>query len=276
LDQYTETFVQNLSDDDAAHWAKRLGPCAEHGSGRNCLREVSQLAREKVIPPYRTWAQRQCNRYKRDGQATGAQSLTAYVSKHPAAFFAKAGAQLCTAENVEMWCEDRQIHLVVFDPVGRCMAGMALLYAQDIPELDRQRHSLVIRAINPTDEMLSGHAPASIVESFRDVAIQIAQANDLACVAFPPPSGMHLMSNRASIEAYVKERYIGRAVRQYRIGHSSDGVSLRDRPELVPAQFYAYETGKQLIDQLNVIWKSDVSNDDEVCGRLQLSHYGEV
>lgn len=261
LDQHTEAFVQSLTDDDAAHWAERLGPCAEHGSGRTRLRAVLQLAREKVIPPYRTWARRQRNRYKRDGQAIGAQTLTACVSKHPAAFFAKAGAQLCTAENVEMWREDRQFHLVVFDLVGRRMAGMALLYVQDIPELDRRRHSLVIRAINPTDEMLSGHAPASIVESYIDVAIQIAQDNDLACVAFPPPSGMHLMSNRADIEAYVKERYVERSVRQGRSGQSSDGVSLRDRPDLVPARFYAYETGKQLLHELYVIWRPDPSSE---------------
>lgn len=257
LDQHTEAFVQGLSEKDAAHWAERLGPCPKNGSGRGRLREVLRLARDKVIPPYLAWARRQRSRYKQNGRGMAEQALQACVSKHPAAFFAKAGAQLCTADNVEMWREDRQLHLVVFDPVGRRMAGMALLYVQDIPELDRQRSSLVIRAINPTDEMLNGHAAASIVEAYLDMAIQIAQDNGLACVAFPPPSGMHLMSNRAGVEAYVKERYVERSVRRGRIGQGADGTSLRDHPDLVPARFSAYETGREVLDELHVIWRLD-------------------
>lgn len=263
LDQHTEAFVQGLSEEDAEHWAQRLGPCSGSESGRGRLTEVLQLARDKVIPPYLAWARRQRSRYKQDGRGMADQALQACVSKHPAAFFAKAGAQLCTANNVEMWREERHLHLVVFDPVGRRMAGMALLYVQHIPELDRRHRSLVIRAINPTDEMLSGHAVASIVEAYFDVAIQIAQDNGLACVAFPPPSGMHLMSNRAGVETYVKERYVQRSARHSRAGHEADHVSLRDRPELVPARFYAYETGREPVEELHVVWRSDAPDGSE-------------
>ena len=255
LDQHTDAFVKGLSEEEASHWAERLGPCTAQGSGHERLREVLQLVREKVVPPYLTWARQQRNRYKNDGQGTSGQALTASVSKHPAAFFAKSGTQLCTAENVEMWCEERQFHLVVFDHVGRRMAGMALLYVQNIPELDQQHHSLVIRAINPTDEMLSRSTVASIVEGYIDVAIQIAQDNGLACVAFPPPSGMHLMSNRAGIEAYVKERYVERSVLRSHLGQDSDGITLREKPNSVAARFYAYENGQQLVEKIHVVWR---------------------
>jgi len=250
-------FVEQITQADADHWAIRLGPCKKTGTAREKLSDMLQLARTKVLPHYSAWARRQYKRYSADGSdQLCTQQLRSVVTKHPAAFFARAGVQLCTAGNVEMWLEKRLLHLVVFDPEGRRMAGMALLYVQQVPEIDRVRRSLIIRAINPTDEMLGGHTPASIVESFLQVAVRIAKDNDLACVAFPAMSGMHLMSNRAPIETYLRERYVMRSAHRESGGDDLDRHSLRVyRQRLATEKFYAYENGREPVDELFVIWK---------------------
>jgi hypothetical protein len=258
LDAHTSTCIERMPDQDAAHWASRLGPAPEGVSGREQLRVMLLRTRAKVLPLYLGWAQCQLRRYKKTGRASSAeQALVARVSKAPTAFFAKSAVQLCTADNVAMWREERLSHLVVFDPDGRRLAGMALLYVQPIAELDRTRSSLVIRAINPTDEMLGGHDPESIVDSFLQVAVQIARDNRLACVAIPAPSGMHLMSNRASIEAYVKDRYVRRARPHLVRDADGRGQSLQDCPSVVRARFFAYEEGCELVEELYVVWRPE-------------------
>lgn len=260
LDARIKGYVTRLSQVDAAHWAERLGPCSAAEIGHTQLLTMLGQARAKALPLYLNWAKQQYRRYKKDGDTRKSQSLVALVSKHPAAFFAKSAVQLCSAGNVEMWREERLFHLVVFDPVGRRLAGMALIYIQDIPELDRTCRSLIIRAINPTDEMLAEHSEESIVESFFDVAVQIADDNELGCVAFPSLTGMHLMSNRAPIETYLQERYAKRASRWTRSDDGADPCSLRDEPQQVGATFYAYEHGQELVEKLYVIWRTPSSS----------------
>ena len=252
LDAHMSACIERLPDQDAVHWASRLGPAPEGVSGQEQLRVMLLRTRAKVLPLYLGWAQRQLRRYQKTEQA-----LVARVSKAPTAFFAKSAVQLCTSDNVAMWREERLSHLVVFDPDGRRLAGMALLYVQPIAELDRARSSLVIRAINPTDEMLGGHAPESIVDSFLQVAVQIARDNRLACVAIPAPSGMHLMSNRAPIETYVKDRYVRRARQHVVRDADGKGQSLHDCPSAVRARFFAYEEGRELVEELYVVWRPE-------------------
>jgi len=256
LDARTETYLSQLTEEDAADWASRLGPVSVLESGLAQLRTTLLHARGKVLPMYAAWARRQLRRYQQAAQKSLAgQDLVARVSKAPAAFFARAAVQLCTADNVQMWLEERLAHLVVFDPIGRRMAGMALLYVQPIPEIDRTRASLVIRAINPTDEMLASCAPESIVDSFFAVAEQIAEENRLACVAFPAPGGMHLMSNRVPVEKYLKARYVQRARVAPALFSAPMGLSLQDRPHKVSTRFFAYEVGQELVQELYVVWR---------------------
>lgn len=153
------------------------------------------------------------------------------------------------------------IALLVVDPAGQRLAGMALLYVEVVPALDPKRPSLLIRALNPTDEILAGHAFDSIVDGFLDVAIRIAQDNGLAGVAFPSPVGMHLLSNREPIEADLKNRYIKRSVHYFsRVGRPPQETytpSLRDTPLRVETLFDAYERGQTPVDTLYVIWRPE-------------------
>ncbi|MDF3831448.1 hypothetical protein P3W85_00500 [Cupriavidus basilensis] len=264
LDAHLERFVQRFDDDEAVHWASRLEQIshrAEAEDGRARLRSSLMRVRDKVLPIYLAWARRQWRKF---GKASSAghetTALKAVVSKHPAAFFAKSAVSLCTAANVDMWREARQSHLLVFDPEGQRLAGMALLYVEVVPAIDPIRPSLVIRALNPTDEMLAGHAADSIVASFFAVAVQIAEANGLASVAFPAPTGMHLMSNRRAIEEHIQSRYIKRATPAWsRQSESATEVrSLHEAPQRVEASFDAYERGKERVDTLYVVWRADL------------------
>ena len=265
LDVHLERFLKRFSDDDAFHLALRLGHVsteAEAEDGRTRLRSTLGQVRDKVLRIYLTWVRREWRKYGKSSCANHETTLLqAIVSKHPAAFFAKAAVNLCTSGNVEMWRESRQSHLLVFDPAGQRLVGMALLYVEIVPELNPNRPSLVIRALNPTGEMLVGHAANSIVDGFLDVAISIAQDNGFACVAFPSPVGMHLLSNREPIEADIKNRYIKRSVHCFSLGGRSpletDIPSLRDTPLRIKAQFDAYERGQTSVDTLYAIWRSE-------------------
>ena len=95
--------------------------------------------------------------------------------------------------------------------------------------------------------------------------------NDLACVAFPSPLGMHLLSNREAIEADLKNRYVKRSVHHFaRVGHTSletDPPFLRDTPQRVDVPFDAYERGQTTVDTLYVIWRpepiAEAASEDE-------------
>ncbi|PZP29090.1 MAG: hypothetical protein DI603_17910 [Roseateles depolymerans] len=260
LDAHAEAYIARLSDDDAVCWASRLGPPHDSLSGRDLLRALVQRTRDRVLPAYAAWARRQVNRYKKDDDTSRlAQPLTAMVSKQPAVFFARKAANLCTAGNVAMWTEPRHAHLLVFDQAGQRLAGMAYLYVQAIPELDRKRKSLVIRAINPTEDMVGGHEIRSIVETFLDTAIQIAEDNGLGCVAFPALTGAHVVSNRSQVEAYVKARYVERAKKRYGTVAQAGEPPLREQPQPVDVTFYAYEHGEEPVGTLYVVWRPEAT-----------------
>lgn len=186
--------------------------------------------------------------------------------KYPAAFFAKEAALLCTRSNVDMWLEERHSHLLVFDPEGKKLVGMAMLYIEPIPVLHRSRASLIIRAINPTEQAMACHDPASIVDAFLGVAEQIAQDNQLAAVAFPTHAGMHLLSNRKEIEDDLKARFISRASSWRRCREDEvpvAGASRLEPPLAVGATFDAYEKGQTRVETLYVFWHAGISSQEE-------------
>lgn len=55
---------------------------------------------------------------------------------------------------------------------------------------------------------MASHDISSIVESFFDVAIHIAQDTGYVAVAFPVPSSQWFMSNHNAIEDYLEDDYI--------------------------------------------------------------------
>jgi hypothetical protein len=257
-----EQFAYRFSTKDAAILASRLGEYAAKGSKestRDWLMRVLSHTQNKVLQVGAAWARRELSKFAKTTSASqNAASLLAIASKHPAAFFAKEAAKLCTRHNTEMWLEERQAHLLVFEPNVQRIAGMALLYIEVIPTLHRTQPSLIIRAINPMQEMATSHSIASIVDAYFDVAIEIAKDNGFACVAFPSDGGMHLLSNHPEIEDDIKSRFIKRSQRRYGTHllnrGTNDALPLRKKPLEVETAFDAYERGKNQVHRLYVIW----------------------
>lgn len=265
LDRHVDGFVRRFSEADATFLAARLIGDEPSGHGGHAqLHKALIETRNTVMAVCQRWIVRERKKFSKDRSDIGATDLNAILTKHPASFFAKHAADLCTRDNTNMWDEARHAHLVVFDPKQRRLAGMALVYFEPIVELHADRNCLIIRAINPMDDMLATHTTSSIVDAFFDVAIQIAKDNGMAAVAFPAHCGMHLLSNLSSVEKDIEKRYIKPSITlPYR--RVNEAVTERPRdwrrePRLISGRFYAYESGQLPVNSLYALWPGDLTN----------------
>ncbi|SDU40569.1 MULTISPECIES: hypothetical protein [Pseudomonas fluorescens group] len=261
LDCHVDTFVRRFSETDAAFLATRLigeVDLPPDSSGHVQLREALRQTQKIVLEVCQRWVMRERKKFSKGKSAKMATQLNAILSKHPASFFAKHAADLCTRNNTKMWNEPRHAHLVVFDPKQRRLVGMALVYFEPIAALHPTRNCLIIRAINPMDDMLATHSTASIVDAFFDVAIQVAYDNGLAAVAFPAHCGAHLLSNLRPVEKDIEKRYIKPSVTPlYRRSDETvteNPTEWRSKPREVRGEFYAYERGQMQVNTLYAIW----------------------
>jgi hypothetical protein len=236
-------------------------------TGHAQLLEALIKTQDVVLSTCQRWMLREQRKFVKDKTGQNVTVLNAMLSKHPAAYFAKHAANLCTRENVSMWHEKRHAHIVVFDTTQRRLAGIALAYVEPIDDLDRSRNCLIIRAINPMDDMLATHSASSIVDAFLDVAIEIAKANDLAAVAFPWHNGVHLLSNQRAIEKDLEKRFTKLSV-EYKANRRGemakpDIETWRERPRSISAEFYAYAHGDEKVSTLYAVWANHVAADTE-------------
>ena len=265
LDDHMDAFVRRFSDEDAVFLATRLigktNPPSDL-SGQIQLQQALLETRKVVLEVCQRWVMRERRKFSKSESGEGATQLNAIVSKHPAGFFAKHAVDLCTRDNTTMWDETRHAHLVVFDPKQRRFAGMALVYFEPIAELHPSRKCLIIRAINPTNEMLATHTTSSIVDAFFDVATQIADDNGMTAVAFPAHRGMHLLSNLTAVEKDIEKRYIKSSVmlsyRKMGEATTESPTEWRVRPREVRGEFYAYERGQERVSTLYAIWAGNL------------------
>lgn len=264
LDAAHDGFVRRFSDVDAALLAARLDKEASRvvgADGEAQLRLALINTRKRVLAVYGKWVKRELAKFRRDKKTSLAVTpVAAVATKHPAAFFAKETAKLCTRHNTEMWREERHSHLVVFDPAGKCIVGMAMLYVEVLPQINRDRPSIVIRAMNPTAEAMASYSVASMVDAFFEVAIRIAEDNNLVCVAFPTDAGMHLLSNHHAMEKDINTRFVKRSSRSVLLdngeGTQTTASSLRAQPVRYEGPFEAYEQGQNKVNSLYVIWRA--------------------
>jgi hypothetical protein len=265
LDYHMDNFVRRFSEEDAAFLAIRLaGEAAlpQDSNGHVRLHEALRQTQKIVLEVCQRWIMRERSKFSKGKSGQQATHLSAILSKHPASFFAKHAADLCTRNNTKMWNEPRHAHLLVFDPKQRRLAGMALVYFEPIAALHPTRNCLIIRAINPMDDMLATHSTASIVDAFFDVAIQIAHDNGLAAVAFPAHCGAHLLSNLRPVEKDIEKRYIKPSVTPpYRRSDepvTESPTEWRSKPREVRGEFYAYERGQMQVNTLYAIWPGNL------------------
>ncbi|KWF29494.1 hypothetical protein WL84_09155 [Burkholderia cenocepacia] len=257
LNATMEQFVSSMSESDARDLAERLdASTAGLDDAYAMLSLAMSRTREKVLQVYERWSAREKKKFKAQRDAAHQSTLHAYVSKLPAAFFAKQATGLCSAGNTSMWHEERHAHLVVFDPRTGKLAGMALLYAEVIHDIDPARPSLIMRAINPTVAMVASHEARSVVDAYFDLAIDLAREHGLAGVAFPPSSGQDFMSNRSDIGRVIREQYEKRSVPLYRmLREEQPGSSWRNVPRAIQQAFSAYEEGQGCVTTLFAVWR---------------------
>lgn len=255
LDVLEPDFVERLTEADMALLTSRLDmQTADAPSSHDGLSAALLKARKIVLAVFLRWTTQQKKRFIPKAIEGDNSCMLAYISKSPAAFFAKEAAGICTRANTAMWQERRNAHLLVFAPDQKRLIGMALLNFERITALDANTDVLIIRAINPMTDALASYGVSSIVDSYFDVAIQIARDNGLAAVAFPPPDGMHLMSNRPIVERDICDRFMrcAQSFISWKIGDMSQPWMLE--PRKVAAKFYAYESGQTLVNELYAIW----------------------
>lgn len=251
-------FVARFNDDEARHLALRLDARTnEKADGRSTLRDVLERTRDKVLHIYQRWSAREKRKFKTRRDDAHQSTLHAFVSKHPAAFFAKQATGLCSWDNVKMWRETRHAHLVVFDPLTGKLAALALLYVEVVPDLDATRPSLILRGINPTVAMATNHEPHSVVEAFFALAMDLARTHGLAGVAFPSDGGQDFMSNRVDVGKVIRKRYEKRSVPLYRYQERERSESdWRREPRSIEHAFSAYEQGDGSVGTLYAIWQA--------------------
>ncbi len=265
LDAVLDQLPRRFTKEEAALLAARLDREAARTSGADGhtqLRVALINTRTRVVAVYGKWAKRELAKFRRDREEEEKiTSVSAVVTKHPAAFFAKETAKLCTRHNTEMWRESRHSHLVVFDPAGKCIVGMAMLYVEVLSRINPDVPSLVIRAINPTIEAMASYSVSSMVDAFFQVAIQIAVDNGLACVAFPTDAGMHLLSNHQTVEKDIITRFVSRSSPAHPLHRYWDtragGSSRHAQPVRWDVPFEAYEQGQNKVNTLYVIWQGE-------------------
>ncbi|MBF3494886.1 hypothetical protein ISF74_07755 [Burkholderia pseudomallei] len=251
-------FVARFNDDEARHLALRLDArSSQQTDGRSMLRDALERTREKVLDIYQRWSAREKRKFKTRRDGAHQSAMHAFVSKHPAAFFAKQATGLCSWNNVKMWQEARHAHLVVFDPLTGKLAALALLYVEVVPDLDATRPALILRGINPTVAMVTNHEPHSVVEAFFALAMDLARAHGLAGVAFPSDGGQDFMSNRTDIGTVIRKRYEKRSVPLYRHQEREHSeADWRREPRLIEHAFSAYEQGHGSVGRLYAIWRA--------------------
>ena len=260
VDAYTQHLsdrLERMGDNAARQLAERLAPDTEELRGkpaREHLQHSVQVVCTKLATVYGAWASRQKAMFAsiKDGHADS--ELIAVVSKTPAAFFAKFAAALCTKADTDMWNEERHSHLVVFDPVKRRLVGMAMLYVEDVAAIATDRQTLVIRAMNPMIAVATEHEPASMVDSFLAVAIEIARTNGLAAVAVPGGDA-HQLSNVKAVESAVCERCIESSTSSSWSWEAAASGGDVVPPWTVATTFDGCAKGNGRVSALHVIWR---------------------
>jgi hypothetical protein len=254
-----DAFCGTLTDRSALLLARKLGAVPDgHHTAQAVLHAALDRIAQNVHAQFGGWASRELAKFGSDNDDGASVTMNAFVSKHPAAFFAKEAVKLCTAGNVKMWQEPRHAHLVVFDSVHRSLQGMALLYREILKPLHPSRPVLVIRAINPTDDAMARYHVSSIVDAFLSTAVEIARKSGCVAVALPPNSGMHLLSNLDPVDKDLRDRYIEpHRVSQTQLSLSETEVSIR--PALpISVTFDAYEQKANTVGMLYVVWRNSL------------------
>jgi hypothetical protein len=178
-------------------------------------------------------------------------SVCAYISKNVGSFFAKAGAELCTASNTAMWAEDRHYHLNVCYNDQIIMNNM--LYFEHHPDLSPH---LIARGINPRRDTMLMFDRRSMAEEITRVLAVIAADNNRDSVYIPQQTCWHELSNRDGMAVEMSRI----SARNSKLGGGVPALTTRffsnttnhprrwEQPEILAEMTLLFLTGKKVAD----------------------------
>jgi hypothetical protein len=122
---------------------------------------------------------------------------TACISKNVGSFYAKAGAELCTAEDLGMWAEARHFHLNL--DVDDQIIGNVMVY------IEPERSYLVARGFNPRNDALQMYDRRWIAREMVRLVEEVARSEGLREVFITEQGSFFALSNREGIAKDVLE-----------------------------------------------------------------------
>jgi hypothetical protein len=126
-----------------------------------------------------------------------------YLSKARSAFFGRAGAGLCTHDDLWSWNEASFLQMIMVDERKGSVVGNIQLHIFDAPDGKRS----VLARINPTEKFLLTVSPKTLATEMLGSVETFARENNLETYLPGAHCHLHLLTNRESFAPLLKARY---------------------------------------------------------------------
>jgi hypothetical protein len=158
------------------------------------------------------------------------------VSKNVGSYFAKAGAELCTKNNMGMWKEPRHFHLNIIH--DQQIIGNVMIY------IEPGRDYLVVRGFNPRVDAMGQFDRRHLANELVRVCQIIAKDNGFTEIYAPEHTAWHALSNR---QGMIKEiQSIGRRNRLAALADNPDQRVVIEDADFKVAEEYSSNTIERL------------------------------
>lgn len=121
------------------------------------------------------------------------------ICKNIASFFAMAGSQLCTANDIERHNEERYVPVNIIDDTSKQIIGMLMMY------VEAWRDYLIVRWLNFRSEIFQKYDANSLTEAMMTFVQQFALENNYKKVYIPENCSQHLLSNSDVLRKKLQE-----------------------------------------------------------------------
>lgn len=198
----------------------------------NQLRNITQKIRQQIEKELR----------KFNKQVDWERQIIYMPSKNIASFFALAGNDLCTSDNIDRHNEKRYIPINIVDPNKQEIIGIIMLYIED------NREYLIVRWFNIRQDDMNSFDIKNLCKSMLNFICNIAKENWYDRVYIPPQDSWHAVSNRSSIGKEILKQ--------------SKKLSSLPHYKIENAEFYAGEVGEGGFETLYLL--EDLENNKKI------------
>jgi hypothetical protein len=126
-----------------------------------------------------------------------------YLSKTPSSFFGRAGAGLCTHDDMWSWDQENFLQMIMVDERRGAVIGNIQLHIFEAPDGNRA----VLARLNPTEKFLLSANKKALATEMLGCVETFARENNLT--PYLPGNGdhLHLLTNRESFSPLLEARY---------------------------------------------------------------------